>query len=70
MGYGLIRIAEFNQFYNENKNLIINSKEINVNEIVQQLVNFCFSDKLIPFLYCQVKAFENDNKDNAFIFFI
>ena len=47
---GLISLAVFNQFYNENKNLIINSKEINVNEIVQQLVNFCFSDKLIPFL--------------------
>ena len=65
-----LNLAIFDQFYNENKNLIITSKEINVNEIVQQLVTFCFSDKFIPFLYCQVKAFENNNKDNAFILFI
>ena len=57
-----MRLAIFHEsFYKENKNAIINSKEINVNEIVQQFVTFCFSDKFISFL-CSEVAFSEDYK--------
>ena len=40
-------------FYNDVKSSIKNSSELNLNDLVNHLASFCFTEKFIPFLIVQ-----------------
>lgn len=68
MGPEHISYAIFIDFFKKNENSLINFNKSYLNNYVEQLVSFCFSESFIPFLYFELEAVQENTKKNYYPF--